>query len=42
MVYDLREALKADTSLADVSVKESDTNYNVGELTELSNLLWGG
>ena len=42
MVYDLREALEADTSLADVSIEESDTNDNVGELTELGNLLWGG
>ena len=42
VVYDLREALEADTSLADVSVEESDTNDNVGELTELCNLLWGG
>lgn len=42
MVYDLGEALEADSSLADVSVKESDTNDNVGELTELGYLLWGG
>jgi hypothetical protein len=42
MVYDLRETLEADTSLANVSVEESDTNDNVGELTELCYLLWGG
>ena len=42
MVYDLVEALEADSSLADVSVKEPDTNDNVRELTELSDLLWGG
>jgi hypothetical protein len=42
VVYDLRETLEADTTLADVSVEESDANDNVGELTELCNLLWGG
>ena len=42
MVNDLRETLEADTSLADVSVEESDTDDNIGELAELGDLLWGG
>ena len=41
MVDDLVEALKADTTLADVTIEEANTNDDVRKLAQLSNFLGG-
>ena len=40
MVDNINERLKTNTTLSNISIEESDTNNNIGELTKLSNLLW--
>ena len=39
MINNLRETFQADTSLADISVEKSNTNNDVGQLAQLSDLL---
>ena len=41
MVYNLVEALEADTTLADITIEEANTNDDVRKLTKLSHLLGG-
>lgn len=42
MVDDVEEGLEADTTLSDISVEQTDTDDDVRELAELSDLLRGG
>ena len=42
MIDDLIEALQTNATLSNVSVKQPDTNHNIWQLAELSNLLWCG
>lgn len=41
MVDNLVEALQADTSFANVSVEEADSNDDVGQFAQLGDLLGG-
>ena len=41
MVDNLVEALEADTTLADITIEEANTNDDVRKLTKLSHLLGG-
>ena len=42
MVDDLGEAVKSNSSLTNISVEKTDSNYDVRKLTKLSNFLWSG
>ena len=42
MINNVNERFKTNSSLSNVSVEESNSDDDIGQLTKLSDLLWSG